>query len=332
MFTFLLILTIICFILLVLVTGMHPTMSSLSLYELDRRADGHDHQATELLRKQHFRRDVISNLKIKVAFLLVATSFLLVATFGVVIGTILIIIVLFEYGVLARLQPIKKVATRFYNLLEPRLLVIAEKSAGFMKYIRSDVGEETAFHLGSRQELEHLIDHSEGILTPEDKKLVVHSLSFGDTLISHIMTTVGDIATIKKNEFLGPLTLDDLHKTGHSRLPVIAGDIDHIVGILYLENLLALDIKRSVTAEKAMDPHVVYLHQDQTLTHALAAMLRTHRHLFVVIDSSRRTVGVVTLNDVIEALIGRKIVDKFDGHESIRAVSERSSSEKHHQA
>ncbi len=92
---------------------------------------------------------------------------------------------------------------------------------------------------------------------------------------------------------------------------------------------MALDIKRSVTAEKAMDPHVVYLRQDQTLAHALAAMLRTHRHLFVVIDASRHTVGVITLNDVIEALIGRKIVDEFDGHESIRAVSERSAHENH---
>ncbi|TAL14090.1 CBS domain-containing protein [Patescibacteria group bacterium] len=329
MFTFLLILTIVCFILLVLVAGMHPTFSSLSHYELIRRADAHDHRAAQLVHKELLLQDVISNLKITTGFLLVGLCFLLVATFGTVLGTILIIIVLFEYGALARLSMIQKISRRFYELLEPKLLAVAAKTAPLMKFIRADVGPRPAFHLGSRQELEHLIDQSEGVLTAEDKKLVVHSLAFGDTLVSHIMTAVGDIASIKKTEFLGPLTLDDLHKTGHSRLPVIGADIDHVVGVLYLENLLTLDIKRSVTAEKAMDPHVFYIHQDQTLTHALAAMLRTHRHLFIVIDSFRRTVGVVTLNDVIEALIGRKIVDEFDGHESIRAVSERSTHEKH---
>lgn len=332
MFAFLLILTIVCFVSLVLVAGMYPIMSSVSNYELRRRAENGDHRAATLVRKQLLLRDVVSNLKIKTAFLLVATSFLLVATFGVIVGTILIIVVLFEYGALSRVAFIKKVSQNLYMLLEPNLLSIAEKSATLMKYIRSDTGFESVFHLGSRQELEHLIDQSEGVLTPEDKKLVVHSLAFGDTLVSDIMTPVSEIASIKKTEFLGPLTLDDLHKTGHSRLPVIGGDVDHIVGVLHLESLLTLDIKRSVTAEKAMDPHVVYLHEKQNLTHALAAMLRTHRHIFIVINSDRHTVGIVTLNDVIEALIGRKIIDEFDGHESIRAVSARDAHKKHDEA
>jgi CBS domain containing-hemolysin-like protein len=209
-------------------------MSSLSTYELRRRAENSDHHAAELVGKQLLLQDVISNLKIKVAFLLVALSFLLVATFGAFIGMILIIVILFEYGALARLRFIKKLSSRLYGLLESKLLIIAQKSASIMKFIRSDVEPENIFHLGSRQELEHLIDQSEGVLTSDDKRLVVHSLAFGDTLVSRIMTTAGEIASIKKTEFLGPLTLDDLHRTGHSRLPVIGSDIDHIVGVLHL--------------------------------------------------------------------------------------------------
>ena len=323
MFVFLLILTIVSAALLVLVAGMHPVTPSLSYYELSRRAGNHDHQAVRSLRQLVLHQDIVSIIKISTGFLLVASAFLLVMTFGPLFGALLIIIVLCEFGALARLQSIQKISQRFYRLIEPRLLMIAEKSVPFMKFIRVDTRPESGIRLGSRQELEHLIDTSDGVLSAEDKKLVVHSLSFSDTVVSSIMTPVSVIASIKKTEFLGPLTLDELHKTGHSRLPVIGSDIDHVVGVLYLESLLALDIKRSVTAEKAMDPHVVYLHQNQTLTHALAAMLRTHRHLFVVINSSRSTVGVVTLNDVLEALVGHKIIDEFDSHESIREVSER---------
>jgi len=115
--------------------------------------------------------------------------------------------------------------------------------------------------------------------------------------------------------------LDDLHKTGHSRLPVIKGDIDHVIGILHLNNLLSLDIKRSTTAEKAMEKKVFYIRQDQTLQHALAAFLRTKHHLFVVVNEFRETVGLLALEDVLEALLGRKIVDEFDEHDNLRQVA-----------
>jgi CBS domain containing-hemolysin-like protein len=129
------------------------------------------------------------------------------------------------------------------------------------------------------------------------------------------------IDTIHHNEFLGPLTLDELHKKGHSRLPVIKHDIDHVIGILHLQSLLALDIKRSVTAEKAMDSKVHYIHQDQTLQHALAAFLRTKHHMFIVVNEFRETVGLITLEDTMEALLGRKITDEYDTHEDLRAVA-----------
>jgi magnesium and cobalt transporter len=138
------------------------------------------------------------------------------------------------------------------------------------------------------------------------------------------MTPRGVIDTIGKKELLGPLVLDDLHKTGHSRFPVTDGDIDHIVGVLHIQDLLVLDARqRSATAEKAMEPRVFYIREDQTLDHALTAFLRTRHHLFVVVNEFRETVGIVSLEDVIETLLGRKIVDEFDAHEDLRAVAAR---------
>jgi CBS domain containing-hemolysin-like protein len=117
--------------------------------------------------------------------------------------------------------------------------------------------------------------------------------------------------------------LDDLHKTGHSRFPVTDGDIDHVIGMLHIQDIFTLDAKRSVTAEKAMEPRVFYIREDQTLDHALVAFLRTHHHLFIVVNEFRETVGILSLEDVIEALLGRKIIDEFDTHEDLRLVAMR---------
>ena len=66
---------------------------------------------------------------------------------------------------------------------------------------------------------------------------------------------------------------------------------------------------------------VFYIHELQTLDHALAAFIKTHHHLFVVINEYRETVGILSLEDVTEALIGRKIVDEFDAHDDLRKVA-----------
>lgn len=328
MFTFLLILTIANTVLLILLSAMTPERSAMSHYELQRRVDTGDKEAKENLRRETLLGDVISVLRVKKALLLVVGSFLLVAVFGWGLGVVLALIVALFYGAIARIGVVRVASGNIYAALEPHLLGVIEKAPFIFSLIRSRNDPNVDFNLDSRQELQYVIDQSQDVLSSDEKKLVIHALSFSDKVVRSVMTPASEIASIKKSEFLGPLTLDDLHKTGHSHLPVIAQDIDHIVGILHLQNLLTLDIKRSVTAEKAMEARVLYLRHDQSLQQALAAFLKTHQHLFIVVNEDKKTVGVVTLNDVIEALIGRKIIDDFDGHESLRAVAERSSHNK----
>jgi CBS domain containing-hemolysin-like protein len=265
-------------------------------------------------------------MHLKVSALFVILGFLLVAAFGWLLGGFLIVAVVVLLRPIARLKLVRNVSMQLYDLLETKLFHTLDTHHWITTIVRSNESTHQSIRVGSREELQHLIDHSDAILSGDEKRLLVHSLSFNTRLVGDVMTTTRDIIRIKKSEFLGPLTLDELHKSGHSRLPVVAQDIDHIVGILHLDTLLALDIKRSVTAEKAMDTHVHYIRHDQTLPRALAAMLRTHQHLFIVIDESRQTKGLITLDDIINALVGQRLVEEFDGHESIRAVADRNPS------
>jgi CBS domain containing-hemolysin-like protein len=76
-----------------------------------------------------------------------------------------------------------------------------------------------------------------------------------------------------------------------------------------------------------MEKKVYYINQDQTLDHALAAFLKTRHHLFVVVNGYRETSGILTLEDVIETLLGREIVDEFDLYDDLRAVAAQTASE-----
>jgi len=325
MFIFLLILIIVIFIILLIVAAVRPKHSEFSLFELKRRDESGDKSAKNALAREKLLIDVISLQNVLVSLLLIVIALLSVVNFGWLIGIFVSLFTALEYGSIARLGIFRNWSQKLYKNAEASILHFIQKIPYIFSILRSNpaCNEAHGRRIDSRAELQHLVDESDNVLTPDEKKLVVHSLSFGNKLVNTIMTPRNMIDSIKKSEFLGPLTLDDLYKTGHSKLPVISSDLDHVVGVLYLQSLLALDIKHSMTAEKAMEPKVYYIRQDQTLQNALAAFLRTHCHLLIVVNESRATVGLLTMQDVIQALVGRKIIDEFDSHDDLRAVASR---------
>ena len=303
---------------------MRPAPSVISTYELERRSKRANREAKAMLRREKLLPDIIALQRVITTLLLVIVVLLSVVTFGWLIGVIVAVVVALEYGVIAKWPALGRLSLKWYESVEPSLLRFVEKFHPAFVFIRSTPmhSVDTYHRFDSREELQRLVDASGDILSDDERKLIVHSLGFRDQRVDSVMTPKSMMDTIKKGEFLGPLVLSELHDTGHSRLPVIGSDIDHVVGILHLKDMLSLDIKNSVTAEKAMEPKVYYIKEDQSLEHALAAFLRTHHHLFIVINSSRETVGLLTLEDTIEALIGRKIIDEDDNHENLREIAE----------
>jgi Mg2+/Co2+ transporter CorB len=322
MFTFLIVVTILTFLLLVIVAGLHPTPHLVSQFELQRRSRT-SKEALRQHRREKLLPDVYGAIAAKLAVLVVAFTALSIVTFGWVLGIIIAIIGILLYPVVAQWAPINRLAGKIYNHYEAPYLDIIEKMKPFFAVVRAvAVPRVEPYHrFDSKQELQRLIDQSGDVLTADEKTLIIHGLSFKDIQVETIMTPKSLIKSIKKSEFLGPLVLSEIHELGHSRLPVIGADIDHVVGILHLNDLLSLDIKQSHTAEKAMEPKVFYIRQDDNLEHALAAFIESHHHLFIVINEQRETVGIVTLEDVIGELIGHKIVDKDDDHEDLRLIA-----------
>lgn len=324
MMLFMTILFVMSVLLLIVTAGVRPARTVTSQFELERRSKHGDEAAVATLRRETLLADVVSLQRICIALLLITSVLLAVARYGWIVGTVIAVTIAIGYGSVARLAFIQKRSQKLYAKHESSILRLVEKFPKAFALLRSmPVADSVDNRLESREELVHLVGESGQLLTTNEKQLIMHSLTFDDQLVETIMTPRSVIDSVPKSELLGPLALDDLHKTGHSRFPVIDHDIDHVVGMLHIHDLLALTDKKSVTAGTAMEPRVYYIRSDQTLAHALAAFLRTHHHLFIVVNEFRETVGLLSLEDVIEAMIGRKIIDEFDAHDDLRAVAAR---------
>lgn len=307
----------------ILVSSMSPIKSSISVFELDRRLQlGDEKVVFENNRERYYGnlKSIIDTIRI---ILIVSLFVVLIATLGWLVGCVVAFFALIIIQMLSGLSVIMSISRNIYESIEHRLIGLLDKYSFLAFVFKSTARPSEPKKLGSRFEIEQIIDQSDGVLSDDEKRLLSSGLHFFHKKIREIMVPRDEIVSIDMNEFLGPLVLDDLHKTGHKRLPVVAGDADHIVGVLNLRGLMSLDNKKSMTAGKAMDVKVYYLRDDQNLDVALAAFIKTHTNIMIVIDKNRQTVGILTLEDLIKTMFGREVSDEFEDYESPHAVARR---------
>jgi metal transporter CNNM len=156
-----------------------------------------------------------------------------------------------------------------------------------------------------------------------DLKIAYNAIVFGDKTVGKIMTPLRQVKMVGANETIGPLLMDELHKSGFSRFPVVKDTAKsaspQIVGALYLSDLIGYEGGGKV--KDLAGKEVKFINEDATLRQALSAFLRTHHHLLIVVNSFEEMVGVLSLEDVLEQILGKKIVDEFDSYENPRVVA-----------
>jgi CBS domain containing-hemolysin-like protein len=321
MILFMLLLTGLLFAVLMFVAAMQPRRTLLSRFELNRRLALHDSQAQDEQLHERAYVDLVALQRALLAVLLLLFGFCAIAALGW-LGVVVALIGGVFYNSLAHQSAVRRFAQSLYDRHATTLIQLTRRYPAVCRWLRGTFPvAEPPHSLASREELLHLVEGAGHVLTTDERHLIQHGMQFGERQVQEIMVPRSVVDTVNRTELLGPLALNDLHATGHSRFPVIDGDIDHVVGILHIQDLLTLGDKKSLTAEKAMERRVYYIRDVQTLQHALAAFLRTHHHLFVVVNQFHETAGVISLEDVIEALLGRQIIDEFDNHDDLRAVA-----------
>jgi CBS domain containing-hemolysin-like protein len=153
-----------------------------------------------------------------------------------------------------------------------------------------------------------------------------HALTYGDKIVKDYMTPRRIVRFVDGNEPVGPILINELHESGFSRFPVWGDDENTIVGTLYMHDLVQQ--KRRGIVKNAMKSQVYYVNESSTLQGVLAAFLRTKHHLFIVVNEFEEIVGIITIEDILEQILGRKIVDEFDQYEDLRAVAKQQAAKK----
>ena len=164
-------------------------------------------------------------------------------------------------------------------------------------------------------------------ILPGEISLLQHALSFGDRQVAEILVPARAVQLINESDPIGPTLMDELYKSGHSRFPVYSGETTNIVGTLFLRDLVNKQSKGHI--KDVMRQEVFYVHQDFTLYQALQAFIKTKHHMFVVVNSFEEFVGIITIEDILEQVIGKSIVDEFDRYDNLRAVAGRNAKVEH---
>lgn len=298
MTTLVLILWLLLAIGLTLITAARPLRTKHSMFELKRRGD----QA--ILERERLLGDVYALRRAAAVLLVMAltiSGWVLWQELGVFIVLIMLPVVL----LMSRSAPIARYAMKTYGRQEQRLLdfVAHWPKVGWLLGSERQTAHDQ--RIESKEHLVHLVESAGHILTPQQQKLIARSLDWHSTTVAAVMTPAEDIITLPHRELLGPLVLDDLHKSGHQRFPVVRGSIDHVIGMVNIAELLRVDaIQKSLTAEKAMTPIDARVALETTLPEALKAMSAHPDQLGLVIDDEDKTVGLITLDDILGALLG----------------------------
>ncbi len=175
----------------------------------------------------------------------------------------------------------------------------------------------------SKEELQKMLEIHEisefSDIKSEELWIIKQALSFGTKIVEDAMVPKKSVIGVEASQIISPVLLDELYKSNHSRFPVYEKDLNHIVGTLYMKDLVKM--KDGRRAREVMNEEVYYVNARAPLDHAIDAFLKTKQHLFIVVDELEEVAGIVTIEDILEQILGRKVVDEFDMYDDVRAVS-----------
>ncbi len=168
----------------------------------------------------------------------------------------------------------------------------------------------------TEEELKILVEESEedGILEEEEKEMIHSIFEFTDTVVRKVMTPRIDIKAVEADASMTEL-LDIITTAGHSRVPVYDDSIDNIVGIVHAKDLLQIlhDNKTDFSIRDIMRaPYLIP--ENKMVDELLAEFKRSKIQMAIVVEEYGGTAGLVTIEDLLEEIVG-DIMDEYDNEE-----------------
>ena len=168
-------------------------------------------------------------------------------------------------------------------------------------------------------ELRELVDLAEASAVIESgERRMIHSVfELGDTTTREVMVPRPDVVYVERHKNIRQ-TLSLFLRSGYSRIPVVDENLDDIVGMAYLKDLVrrdfeAPDVEFTQRVDEVMRP-VHYVPESKPVDALLSELQARRQHIAVVVDEYGGTAGLVTIEDVLEEIVG-EITDEYDAEE-----------------
>ena len=150
----------------------------------------------------------------------------------------------------------------------------------------------------------------EGLIEGEERRLLQSIVDFGDTLVREVMTPRPDIVAIREDASIGDLRAL-FREQEYSRFPVYKGSLDNIAGFVFIKDLVALDASDDSRPITALVRTAVVVPETKRVPELLKQFQRQQTQCAIVVDEYGGTAGLVTIEDLLEEIVG-EIRDEYD--------------------
>jgi gliding motility-associated protein GldE len=166
----------------------------------------------------------------------------------------------------------------------------------------------------SMSDLSAAIDITVNESTPEEEKKILKGIAtFGETEASEVMRSRVDVTAVEKNLPFSEV-LQIVTDSGYSRIPVYRENLDHVEGLLYIKDLLPyIDTQKEVEWTSLIRP-AFFVPENKKINDLLQEFREKKIHMAIVVDEYGGTSGIITLEDILEEIVG-EISDEFDVEE-----------------
>ncbi len=205
------------------------------------------------------------------------------------------------------------------RLLSPIVWLVSRSSAVLVRLLGGTEKPQGGYL--STEELKLLVEtgSEQGEIEEEEKEMIHGVIELGDKRVHEVMVPRIGIRAVNVDDPIDEV-IEMLTAAGHSRLPVFEENLDNIIGILYAKDLLpylkangrppgTIDVRRLVRAP-------VYVPESKAVDELLHDMQNAKRHIAIVVDEYGGTAGLVTMEDVVEEIVG-EIQDEYDTEEAL---------------
>jgi len=215
----------------------------------------------------------------------------------------------------------------FFAMLASPVLYVLQLYDGFIRRLAGvpEATREEQLEEKHEEFLEDLEQHRmEGTFDEEEQEMIENVLELSESSADEIMTPRTDLVAVELHSDL-PTVLEIVRKAGHSRIPVYEEKIDNIVGLIYAKDLLA-EIGKDPTDFHLQDRmrEAYFVPETKPLRALLHEFQNQKLHIAVVLDEYGGTAGIVTLEDILEELVG-EIADEYEEipPDSVKKVDDR---------